>query len=85
MVLTELHDLIDDLEHNLGGDDDSEPDYDTYFSFSMRIIDLLVAHGAVSSGESEPVNDARLSSWILARQDCTSRVREAVKRGELRW
>ena len=84
MVLNAVQDFIYDHDHYTR-DTDSEPErYETYFSFSMRIIDLLVAHGAVSSGESEPVND-ELSSWILARQDCTSRVREAVKRGELRW
>lgn len=88
MVLNAVQEVIYDLDR---GDTDSLPDrHDPYLSFSMRILDLLVAHGAVSSGESvgdsqsEPVND-ELSSWILARQDCTSRVQEAVKRGELRW
>ena len=85
-VLWMVLNVVQDLIYYLDRYTDSEPDlHDPYFSFSMRIIDLLVAHGAVSSGESEPVNDARLSSWILARQDCTSRVQEAVKRGELRW
>ena len=58
------------------------------FCFLMRVIDLLLRHGArcsaadlldFESGEE----DVAMKNWILARPDCTQRTREAINRGDL--
>lgn len=63
-------------------------------SVLMRTVDLLVRHGAVSKWTRPPAFDPddpdydetpepAAADWILARPDCTSRVRDAANRGEL--
>ena len=58
------------------------------FRCSMRVLDLLLQHGAHCScadmRDRDPGDDdVEMRSWILARPDCTPRVRDAVNRGEL--
>ncbi len=58
------------------------------FRCSMRVLDLLLQHGAHCSctdmGDKYPGDDdVEMKDWILARPDCTPRVREAANRGEL--
>ena len=58
------------------------------FRFYMRVIDLLLQHGARCSAadllDFEPgEEDADMKNWILARPDCTQRIREAINRGDL--
>ena len=50
--------------------------------------DLLVHHGAVSSRQrpfygSDDEEDTRVRDWILERPDCTPRIREAARRGDM--
>ena len=58
------------------------------FRCSMRVLDLLLQHGAHCScadmRDKDPGDDdVEMKDWILARPDCTPRVREAANRGEL--
>ena len=60
-------------------------------SVLMRTVDLLVRHGAVSKWtrpaafdpDYDEAPEPAAADWILARPDCTSRVRDAANRGEL--
>ena len=60
-----------------------------YLSSAMRIIDLLVRHGAYSRpgtmrhSRDEPI--AWLPDWLRARPDCTAPIREALSRGDLAY
>ena len=58
------------------------------FRFYMRVIDLLLRHGARCSSadllDFDPGDeDEAMKEWILARPDCTQRIREAINRGDL--
>ena len=70
-------------------DEDGDPDaFEPLFRSFMRVLDLVVQHGARSSFDDLNLNDMihvndELSNWILARPDCTQRIREAINRGDL--
>ena len=99
MILGSLADAIaltrpgDDSDES-----DDDPEFDAeelepLFRHFMRTIDLFVRHGAKSSrAEFEDPSPSRfyfarrgalLCPWILARTDCTQRVRDAANQGEL--
>ena len=72
-------------------DEDGDPDaFEPLFRSFMRVLDLVVQHGARSSFDDLNLNDMihvndELSNWILARPDCTQRIREAINRGDLSY
>ena len=72
-------------------DEDGDPDaFEPLFHSFMRVLDLVVQHGARSSFDDLNLNDMihvndELSNWILARPDCTQRIREAINRGDLSY
>ena len=72
-------------------DEDGDPDaFEPLFRSFMRVLDLVVQHGARSSFDDLNLNDMihvndELSNWILARPDCTPQIREAINRGDLSY
>ena len=74
-------------------DEELGEELEPLFRHFMRTIDLFVRHGAKSSrAEFEDRGPSRfyfarrgalLCPWILARTDCTPRVRDAANRDEL--
>ena len=71
-------------------DEDGDPDaFEPLFHSFMRVLDLVVQHGARSSFDDLNLNDMihvkdGLNHWILGRPDCTPRIRE-VNRGDLSY
>ena len=64
--------------------------FEPLFRSFMRVLDLVVQHGARSSFDDLNLNDMihvkdGLNHWILARPDCTPRIREAINRGDLSY
>ncbi len=75
-------------DYDLSPNEDDPAVLEPVFRFLMRTIDLLVQHGARSTladlpGYEPDDLDVKLRRWILARPDCTQRMREAMHRGDM--
>jgi len=80
--------LEGDSDYDISPSEEDPAVLEPVFRFLMRTIDLLVRHGARSSladlsGYEPDDLDAKLRRWILARPDCTQRMREAMDRGDM--
>ena len=80
--------LEGDSDYDLSPNEDDPAVLEPVFRFLMRTVDLLVRHGARSSladlpGYEPDDLDVKLRRWILARPDCTQRMREAMHRGDM--
>ena len=75
-------------DYDLSPNEDDPAVLEPVFRFLMRTIDLLVQHRARSTladlpGYEPDDLDVKLRRWILARPDCTQRMREAMDRGDM--
>ena len=80
--------LEGDSDYDLSPNEDDPAVLEPVFRFLMRTIDLLVQHGARSTladlpGYEPDDLDVKLRRWMLARPDCTQRMREAMDRGDM--
>jgi hypothetical protein len=80
--------LEGDSDFDISPNEDDPAVLEPVFRFLMRTIDLLVRHGARSTladlpGYEPDDLDVKLRRWILARPDCTQRMREAMHRGDM--
>ena len=80
--------LEGDSDYDISPSEEDPAVLEPVFRFLMRTVDLLVRHGARSSladlpGYEPDDLDVKLRRWILARPDCTQRMREAMDRGDM--
>ena len=84
-IMDALDLFCDEIEDDNGHTHDPDALEPMYRPF-MRVLDLLVQHGARSaSADSDDDRYDHMNAWILTRPDCTPRLREAISRGELQY